>query len=220
MKIKHTILIGSLLFVSVSLIAQDKTQPPAKPSAPIAAPDKTATPSQPKMDEKSAAAAAEKAWMEYATPGSMHKILMADEGDWSEEMTFWMAPGAPPTKAKAEFTSKSILDGRFQESLHKGEMMGMPFEGRSIVGYNNATKMFESTWIDNMSTGVIFMKGTYDEKKNCINYTGKETDPETKKEIPVREVFTITDDNTRKLEMWHTKNGKESKMMEITMTRR
>ncbi len=212
MKIKHTLIIGSLVCVSVAAIAQEKkttTKPaPAKASA---APAKVEAPSP---------EAAEKAWMAYMTPGEMHKMLMADEGEWQEDLTFWMAPGQPPTTAEATFTNKSVFEGRYMESFHRGTMMGMPFEGRSIIGYNNVTKMFESTWFDNMSTGIMYMKGTYDSKKNSITYIGKSVDPVSGKEIPARQVFTINDENSRVLEMYETRNGKEMKTMAIKMTRK
>lgn len=39
-----------------------------------------------------------KAWMTYMTPGDMHKMLAESEGEWNEDITMWMAPGAPPLK--------------------------------------------------------------------------------------------------------------------------
>lgn len=216
MKLKHTLIFGSLLFVSITTFGQDK-KATTKPVITEAAPAQSA---EAKAEAaKESAAASEKAWMAYMTPGPMHKLLAQDEGEWSEALTFWMAPGAPPSTAEAKFSCKTIMEGRYQECLHSGEMMGMPFEGRSTVGYNNVTKKFESTWMDNMSTGVMFLTGTMDEKTKTVTYTGKGVDPESGKEIPVRQVFKIVDDNTRVLEMYDTKNGKEHKSMEIKMTR-
>ncbi len=40
-------------------------------------------------------AAMNKAMMEYATPGEMHKMLAMSNGNWSEDITFWMDPSAP-----------------------------------------------------------------------------------------------------------------------------
>ncbi len=42
-----------------------------------------------------------KAWMTYMTPGDIHKMLSESDGEWNEDMTMWMAPGAPPTKSTA-----------------------------------------------------------------------------------------------------------------------
>lgn len=68
--------------------------------------------------------AAMKAWVMYMTPGDVHKLLAKGDGDWNEEITLWMAPGAPPQKSTATVTNKMILGGRYQESKHMGNFMG------------------------------------------------------------------------------------------------
>lgn len=169
-------------------------------------------------DEKQAAM--EKAWMAFMTPGDIHKMIAASDGDWNEEITMWMDPAAPPTKTTATCTNSMIMDGRYQQSIHKGEYNGMPFHGMSIWGYNNGRKMFESTWIDNMGTGVMFMEGVWDEKSKTATMKGKNTDPVTGKTVQAREIFRFIDDNTQMLEMYETRDGKEMKTMEIKFTRK
>jgi hypothetical protein len=95
-------------------------------------------------------ATANKAWMEFATPGDMQKMLAKSDGAWSGENTMWMEDGGKPMTSTSTTTNKMIFDGRYQTSEHKGNFMGMPFEGMSITGYDNAKKKFVSTWIDNM----------------------------------------------------------------------
>lgn len=164
--------------------------------------------------------AAMKAWQAYMTPGDVHKMLAKDDGEWSEEITLWMAPGAPPTKSNATAVNKMIMGGRYQESRHTGNFMGMPFEGYSLVGYDNARKIFVSSWIDNMGTGIMVMEGKWDEKAKTINFTGTTTDPMTGKVLPIRETFTYIDNNKQKMEMFMTAEGKEYKSMEIVFTRK
>lgn len=161
-----------------------------------------------------------KAWMSYMTPGDIHKMLAKDDGEWNEEITLWMAPGAPPTKSTATASNKMIMGGRYQESRHAGNFMGMPFEGYSVVGYDNAKKVFVSSWVDNMGTGIMFMEGKWDEKTKTIHFTGKTTDPSSGKDVPVRETFTWIDNNKQKMEMFITQAGKEYKSMEILFTRK
>lgn len=161
-----------------------------------------------------------KAWMSYMTPGDIHKMLAKDDGEWNEEITLWMAPGAPPTKSTATASNKMIMGGRYQESRHAGNFMGMPFEGYSVVGYDNAKKVFVSSWVDNMGTGIMFMEGKWDEKTKTIHFTGKTTDPSSGKDVPVRETFTWIDNNKQKMEMFMTQAGKEYKSMEILFTRK
>lgn len=157
----------------------------------------------------------EKKWMEYATPGEMHKWLSTQDGEWTAEVSMWMDPAAPPAKSTATAWNKMILGGRYQESSFKGEVMGMPFEGRGVFGYDNSKKVFVSTWVDNMGTGIMYMEGGWNEKTKTIDLRGKCTDPVTGKEMKVREVITFIDENTQKMEMYDYKDGKEVKTMEI-----
>ena len=140
--------------------------------------------------------------------------------EWNEEVTMWMAPGAPPTKSTTTVVNKMIMGGRYQESRHTGNMMGMPFEGYGLLGYDNARKVFVSSWVDNMGTGIMFMEGKWDDKTSTIHFTGKATDATTGKEIGVREIFTLIDANKQKMEMFMTQDGKEHKSMEIVFTRK
>jgi hypothetical protein len=161
-----------------------------------------------------------KAWMSYMTPGDAHKMLAADDGTWKQETTMWWGPGAEPQKSTMTATNKMIMGNRYQESVSTGTVNGMPFEGRSVVGYNNASKTFQSTWVDNMGTGIMYMESKpWDGKSKTIEFHGTMVDPMTGKTSKVREMFTMVDDNTRKMEMFDNHDGKEFKSMEIMMTR-
>ncbi|QEH43410.1 DUF1579 domain-containing protein [Chitinophaga sp. XS-30] len=164
--------------------------------------------------------AAEKAWMDYMTPGSMHKMLALGDGEWKSEMKFWMAPGAPPSTQSGTCTNKMILGGRYQESRHVSSFAGQPFEGISTLGYDNAKKVFQSTWVDNMGSGIMFLEGKWDDATRSITFTGKTTDPVSGKEQLVREVFKWVDDNTQFMEMYMMTDGTEFKSMEMTLTRK
>lgn len=168
-------------------------------------------------------ATANKAWMEYATPGEMQKMLAKSDGVWTGENTMWMENGGKPMMSTSEATNKMIFDGRYQVSEHKGDFMGMPFEGMSIVGYDNSKKKFVSTWVDNMGTGIMTMEGEWNASSKSVEFKGKMTDPARPgKDCDVREVYTFIDDNTQKLEMYGPdgKTGKEFKTMEIQFTRK
>ncbi len=64
------------------------------------------------------------------------------------------------------------------------------------------------------------MQGPWDEATKSITFTGKEVDPMTGKEMDVRNVFKIIDDKNQMMEMYMTKDGKEIKTMEITLTKK
>ena len=207
---KH-LLMAAFLFISAAAFAQDKKKPDAAPE---------------QAKEEAAAQASEEAakkemeaWTAYMTPGAMHKMLASASGDWRQEVTMWMDPAAPPTKSEAHCSTRMIMGDRFQESVTEGNMMGMPFNGRSIVGYDNAKKIFQSTWIDNMGTGIMYTEGPYDPKTNSITLTGTSVDPVTGKSEKVKEIMKFIDDNTQMMEMYKLVGGKEIKVMEIKFTR-
>ena len=164
--------------------------------------------------------AAMKAWQTYMTPGDAHKLLASADGEWTYESTMWMAPGAPPEKTSGSATNKMILGGRYQESKFSGTMMGMPFEGFSLTGYDNARKIFQSSWIDNLGTGLMQMEGKMDAATKTIQFNGRMTDPATGKEVKVRETFAFIDENTQKMEMFDSRGGTEFKTMEIVFKRK
>lgn len=161
-----------------------------------------------------------KKWMDYMTPGDMHKMLATHAGKWNVKTTFWMAPGGEPTVSEGTSENEMIMGGRYMVSKYKGNMMGMPFEGMAIEAYDNAVKKFMSTWIDNMGTGIMYMTGTWDEAAKQITYTGKTVEPVTGGWIDIREVLRFNADGTTTMEMYGPgADGKEFKTMEITYTR-
>jgi len=167
-------------------------------------------------------ATAMKSMMEAGTPGPMHAMLAKSDGAWVGETTMWMKPGAPPTKGTGTSTNKMIFGNRYQQSTFKGDFMGMPFEGTGTTGYDNAKKVFFTTWMDNMSTGMMNMEGAWDDATKSINFKGKMLCPANGKEMEMREVYKIVDDNTQIMEMYgpDMQTGKEFKHMEIKLTRK
>jgi hypothetical protein len=159
-----------------------------------------------------------KAWMDYMTPGEVHKMLAKTSGKWKTEITMWMQPGAEPTKTTGAYTAEMILGGRYLQEKHTGDMMGMPFEGVALTSYDNAKKTYSVVWVDNMGTGMMFMEGKWDEKKG-LELKGKTTDPMTGKDMNVRQVMKFIDDNNSVMEMYMTHEGKEFKTMEVKSSR-
>lgn len=164
--------------------------------------------------------AEQRAWMNYMTPSSVHEMISKSDGDWTGETTMWMTPDAPPIKSTTTSSNKMILGGRYQYSTHTGSMFGMPFEGINILAYDNAKKIFKSTWLDNFGTGLMNLEGTWDEATKTINLRGTAVDPMTGKDNDVRETFRIIDDRNQFLEMFMTVDGKEFKTMEIAYTKK
>jgi len=162
-----------------------------------------------------------KNWQDYMTPGDMHKMMAKWDGAWTGEISMWMQPGAPEQKSTSTAENKMVMNGLYQQSTHTGNMMGMPFSGMSTTAYDIHRKEFVSTWIDNMGSGIMVLKGPWDEATKTITLKGKTTDPGTKGESNVRETFTIIDDNTQEMKMYMVMpDGKDFQTMNIRFTRK
>ena len=157
--------------------------------------------------------------MDYMKPSAMHQMLAKSAGKWKEEMTMWVAPEAEPMKMEITCEMKMILNGMYLESVSTGNFGGMPFEGRNVVGYDNIKKIFQSTWVDNMGSGITYFEGPYDEATKTVTFSGKMVEPSEGKEIEVKETMQFVDDNTQIMTMYKIAGGKEVKMMQIKLTR-
>jgi hypothetical protein len=88
-----------------------------------------------------------KNWTEYMTPGDVHKMIASWNGTWHGEVTTWMTPGGAPVTNTATTTNTMVMGGRYQSSTYSGSFSGMSFEGMSLLGYDNARKLFELAWM-------------------------------------------------------------------------
>jgi hypothetical protein len=159
-----------------------------------------------------------KAWQEYITPGANHELLAKMVGEWKTEISSWMAPDAPPSITEGKSVYESILGGRYIQSVETSTFMGMPFEGRAISGYDNASKKFFTYWIDNMGTGVLAAEGSYDEASKTLTYIG--SGMSFNGEYKTRELIKWMSDDEIMFTMYMEEGGKpEMKMMEIKYTR-
>lgn len=154
------------------------------------------------------------------TPNENHKLLQQFVGDWDVKTKFYSAPGAPPEESTGTMTAKSEFEGRFVTGTFKGNYMGMPFEGRLAMGYNNDAKQNESIWYDSMGTGMGFATGKASSDGKVFTMTGTHTEPDGTKKT-TREVTTFTSPNSYTSEFFETTpDGKDGKMMELVYTRK
>jgi uncharacterized protein DUF1579 len=161
------------------------------------------------------------AMMKAGTPGPQHQELGAMAGDYDVKIKMWEAAGAPPTESTGTVKRTMMLDGRVLAEEFHSDLMGMPFTGHAMMGYDNTKAKYWSTWMDNMSTGMMTSEGTCDAKKKCT-FKGTSIDPLKKKPVTYKMTTTWSSSTTELFEMYgpDSKSGKEMKMMEITYTKK
>jgi len=160
------------------------------------------------------------AMMKAGMPGPEHQMLTKMVGEWKTVNSAWMAPGAEPIKSEGSVKVEAILGGRFVLGWTKGDMMGMPFEGLSITGYDNVTKKFTLSWRSSMDTSTVWGEGTYDEATKTIAFKGKMLSQAMDGSmVDYRFTTKIIDDNHTLDTMYMTMGDVEVKIIEMANER-
>lgn len=206
-------LFGAATLISTTAFAQGA--PAAKPAEakPAAAP-KPAEAAKPAEGAKPAVAEAKpdpkkeammkkmmEAQQKYAALGPEHEALKKAAGTWTVTAQWWEDPKAPPQESTGTATFKMALGDRFLVEEFSGTMMGQPFMGMGVTGFNNMTKKYENDWRDNMMTGTMRGEGTADKTGKVITFKLTGVDMFGKK-INGKEVMTHNDDGTVTVEIW------------------
>ena len=160
------------------------------------------------------------AFAKAGTPGAPHQGLAATVGSYDLKVRSWMEPGAPPMEEAGTATRAMTLDGRVRVENVSSAMMGAPFTGHGMLGFDNVTGKYWSTWNDSMSTGLMVSEGTCDAHRAC-KFSGTWNDPIRKGPVTSRMTTRWTSPTTEVFEMYGPgRDGKEMKMMEITYTKK
>lgn len=220
----------TLMASATVALAQDK-KPEAKPTnkpAP-AAKQETGKQDTAKPGGGDDMAAAMKAMEEAGRVGENHKML-ADymAGEWTYENKMYQGP--EPEISTGTCSTKVMYGGRYLHSVHKGSvkmpgpdgnMVDTPFEGTGLTGYDNVKKKFIGTWCDNFSTAIMMSEGTYDAATKTFTYHGECPDcMNGNKPMKIKEVVRVLSKDKHVFEWYEIKDGKETKTMEITYSRK
>ena len=153
------------------------------------------------------------------TPGPAHKALQALVGNWKAEVKCWMDPSAPPEVTQGTAKSSFTLNGRFLEEEFHGQMMGKPFAGKTLLGFDNTKQTFNSVWVSDKQTSMFTSEGKGDSGNKVITLEGKANCPATgRKDIPMKTVLRVLSPDKHVFEMFDGSQG-NAKTMEITYIR-
>lgn len=159
------------------------------------------------------------AYQQAGSPGAPHQALAATAGNYTLKIKSWHEPGGPTMEDTGTAKRFMTLDGRVLVEEVSSSMMGMPFTGHGMSGFDNVSGKHWSTWTDSMSTGIMLSEGRCDAQNSCT-YTGSWNDPIKKGPVTARMLTRWTSPTTQVFEMFApSKDGKEMRMMEITYTK-
>lgn len=153
-------------------------------------------------------------------PGEQHKALAQYAGQWKLDMSMRMAADAPEQTSTGESKLTSVLDGRYLMEETKSSMMGQPYQGIAMLGYDNTKKAYVSTWFDSMSTGPMVSYGTPDASGKVITYNSEfdcPMQPGTKMKMKI--VWTLESNDAFHLDFYEDMGQGEFKSMTLKYTR-
>ena len=225
----------AIAFTSLSALAQDTKKPADKPADKPAAKPADAKATDPKPAPKTAdktAPAGEKGgapdmsammagMAEMSAPGKEHEALKPMAGTFTCTNKFYMAPGQPAMESTGTVERKWVLGNRYLSEEVKATMMGMPFEGFGITGYDKLQKQYHSYWIDSFGTGTWIMTGTADASFKNFTFTGENFDPQVMAKKKGKTTTEIVNNDKHVMKMYDTgPDGKEILSFEMTCTRK
>jgi hypothetical protein len=151
--------------------------------------------------------------------GPEHEILKSDVGSWEAIVESFM-PGAPaPITSKGTETNQ-LMGGLWLVTDFKGEMMGSPFQGHGVMGYDATKKKYVGTWVDTMSSGLGVSESTWDAATKTLTGTIEAPDPAGQLQ-KMKSVVTYKDPDTRVFTLSGAgPDGKDVKFMTITYKRK
>ncbi len=149
-----------------------------------------------------------------------HQQLKYFLGNWNEKISFWMTPEAAPLVSEGKSINTEILGGRFIKMDHQSTFMGAPHIGIGMTGFDNLKNQYVSSWMDNMSTGIMHALGSYDAVTKTYVFKGEMDDPMASgSKVAVREVMRIIDETNYIFEWYEIRAGQEVKTMQIDYTK-
>ena len=157
------------------------------------------------------------AWMKLHAPGKEHQQLAGMAGTWKASGKSYMG-GPEPVTFEGTSQREVILGGRVVTDSFKAQMMGMPFEGYGLSGYDNAKKQWWLTWNDSMSTNILVANGKWDDAAKGVVFDGEFLGPQGKP-VKVRMISRHPGAGQEQFEYWEERGGQLTKTMEMTLTK-
>ena len=158
----------------------------------------------------------------YMRTNENHTILSTWSGNWNGAATIWRMPDTTAVFGQLKSVSQMQMDGRYLISIITGKVKDTTFQAMGTLGYDNAKKLFVSTWIDNFGTGITELEGGWNNAEHQLELKGKMIDPVTGRDADTRENIRAIDHNNQFIELilYPGDKNKEHKLMEVKFTRR
>lgn len=93
------------------------------------------------------------------------ELLASEIGTWDAKVRSWPGPNVTPNVTKAVERNRMLGKSAWLISDLEGSVLGRPYEGHRVVGYDAKKKRFVGTWINTLSPGIVTLEGSWDAKQ-------------------------------------------------------
>lgn len=151
-------------------------------------------------------------------PTKEHEQLRSRVGTWEATMKMMGMPGAGPGDSKGTSVMRMVGDFWVVEDF-TGTVMGEPFSGHGVCGYDPNKKKWVSTWVDSMTDHLTVMEGTA-EGPNKVTYVYEGPSDSGAGMVKHRLTSDCKDNDHVSLSFFETgADGKEKQTMQIDYAR-
>ena len=163
--------------------------------------------------------AAQERMMRHATPAKEHEALGKMVGEWKTTITFH--EGDHSISQEGVTIYEWSLGGRYIVGTFETEIMGQPFLGRSTDGYDIGNGKYVSTWMDTMSTGIMYSEGGANPGGWQVTFKGNAYNHMLDADVTYETVRTMKEEDTFTVQMFLLGHqGEKTLNMEILYERR
>ena len=118
----------------------------------------------------------------------------------------WRGPGAEAMTSSGTMINRWILGGLFMEQDYKGTFNGAAFVGRGYWGFNEASGLYESVWMDSTGGQIArdagaFRDGVWEMRGESFMADGTAREQ--------RSVVRVVDQDRHTMELYFTPRGGE-----------
>ena len=152
-------------------------------------------------------------------PTRHHKALAAQVGTWVAVARMYVSSTKPPLVSHGTEVNTLVAGGLWLRTELKATLMGSPFEGHGLFGYDTLAKAHVGSWVDSSGTWMAVTRGSCE--RDCQVQTAFfDGYDEAGRPALHKEVHTQVDANHRTMVMFlRVQDGTWVKSMEMTYTR-
>jgi hypothetical protein len=160
-------------------------------------------------------------WTAFSRPGPEHHALARFVGEWETTTRVWLEPGGEPyAESRGTASHRWLEEGRWLALESSGTVMGIPHHGFGMLGYDNFKKKYVGSFVDNISTSILAMEGSWSTPDEPLVMFGTVDEPLTgEHDRAVEYAFAFTGADTLTLRVFDLPRGAENQVLELRFTR-